>query len=69
MSDADSALGHVRRLWPLWALNDIELNLQAFQECLESVHLNRREVAEHIAPPVTLDETVPFGVVEPPPFQ
>src|SRR5579862_8720592 len=56
--------GDVAGLRALRAVNDLELHCLAFFERSEAVALDGRVVHEDIAASVTLDETVPLGVVE-----
>src|SRR5436190_11748211 len=62
---AGSDLGDVAGLRALGAVDDLEFHRLAFLERTEAVALNSRVVHEDIAAPVTLDESVPLGVVEP----
>ena len=56
----------VRGLLALRSAHDFELNLLAFFEALEAIHLNRAKVCEQIfAAVVRGDEPVTFGVIEP----
>src|SRR5207245_9528242 len=43
----------------------LELHLLPFRERLETVHLDRREVYEHILAALLLNEAVALGVIEP----
>src|SRR5258708_40255157 len=58
-------LGNVAGLRALRTVNDLELHCLTFLERTEAVALDGRVVHEDIAASVTLDETVPLGVVEP----
>ena len=53
------------RLRTFLTLDDIELDLIAFFQCLIAVQLYRRIVDEHIRPVIASDESVSLGVVEP----
>ena len=55
----------VRRVEALFSGADFELYLLSFGESFESVHLNRREVHEHIFAAFLLNEAVSLGVIEP----
>src|SRR5438445_3283031 len=55
----------VRRVKPLLAGFHLELDDLSFRQRLEAVHLDRREVDEHVLAALLLNEAVPFGVIEP----
>src|SRR5688572_18706157 len=55
----------VRCVESLFSGTDLELHLLSLGERLESVHLNRREVHEHIFTAFLLNEAVSLGVIEP----
>jgi hypothetical protein len=61
----DSDLRHVGRVQALFSGTDFELDFLSFCECLEPVHLDRREVYEYIFAAFLLNEAVAFGVIEP----
>src|SRR6267143_5262855 len=55
----------VRGVEPLVPLLHFELHHLTFGERLEAVHLNRREMHEHVFATFLLNEAVSFGVIEP----
>jgi hypothetical protein len=56
----------VRRLFALGSLDDLEADLLAFLERLETIHLYRREMCKQIlAAFIGRDESIAFRVVEP----
>src|SRR5262249_59447831 len=65
ISEGNLDLGNVAGLRAFGTVNDLELHCLAFLERPEPVALNGRVVHEDIAASVTLDESVPLGVVEP----
>src|SRR5215208_5161533 len=50
---------------PLLTSPDLELDFLPFREGLEAVHLNRREVDEHVLATLLLNEAVALGIIEP----
>src|SRR5437764_5698856 len=56
---------YLLRLRALLALRDFELDALPVLERLVAVHLDRREVDEHVLPPVDRDESVALLAVEP----
>src|SRR5437764_15359358 len=56
---------YLLRLRALLALRDFELDALPVLERLVPVHLDRREVDEHVLPPVDRDEAVALLAVEP----
>src|SRR5215210_443130 len=60
-SDADD----VRRVKPLVAALDLELDELSLGEGLETLHGDGGEMHEHILPTLLLNEAVPLGVIEP----
>src|SRR2546423_14906453 len=56
---------YLLRLRALLALRDFELDALPVLERLVAVHLDRREVDEHVLPPVDRDEAVALLAVEP----
>src|SRR6266581_3129283 len=55
----------VRGVEPFVPLLHFELHHLTLGERLEAVHLNRREVHEHVFAAFLLNEAVPLGVIEP----
>src|SRR5690348_17401487 len=62
---ASAHLDHVGRLRPLLPLHDLELDLVALGERLESRSLDRAVVHEHVGATFTRDEAETLRVVEP----
>jgi hypothetical protein len=50
---------------PLVALLHFELHDLTLGERLEAVHLNRREMHEHVFAALLLNEAIAFGIIEP----
>src|SRR2546421_11895724 len=50
---------------PFIPLLHVELHHLTFGERLETVHLNRREMHEHVFAAFLLNETISLGVIEP----
>src|SRR5436309_903982 len=55
----------VRRVQPFLPSEHFEFHGLTLGECLEAIHLNRREMHEHVLAAFLLDETIPLRVVEP----
>src|SRR5207249_1691794 len=60
-----SSPSDVRRVKAFLAGADLELDFLSLGKSLESVHLDRREVNEHVFAAFLLNEAVPLGVIEP----
>tara|TARA_B100001013_G_C24370587_1_gene348019 strand:- start:295 stop:606 length:312 start_codon:yes stop_codon:yes gene_type:complete len=56
---------HVLSLEPLGALSDLEFNLIALCQRLESVSLDRGKMNEYVLAPVLLDKSEALAVVKP----
>src|SRR5205814_102947 len=56
---------HVRGVQPFVASLHLELHYLPFSERLEAVHLDGREVHEHVLAALLFNEAVPLGVIEP----
>src|SRR5947207_14771678 len=54
---------HVRGVQPFVASLHLELHYLPFSERLEAVHLDGREVHEHVLAAVLFNEAVPLGVI------
>src|SRR5882672_3076917 len=59
------AAHHVRGVEPLVTLLHFELHHLAFGERLEAVHLDGREMHEHVLATLLLNEAVALGIIEP----
>src|SRR6266496_2225315 len=55
----------VRRVQPFVASLHLELHHLPFSERLEAVHLDGREVHEHVLAALLFNEAVPLGIIEP----
>src|SRR3982751_6504982 len=60
-SDAD----HVRRVKPLVAALDLELDELSLGEGLETLHRDGGEVNEDVLPSLLLNEAIALGIIEP----
>src|SRR5690606_26791490 len=60
-----SALRDVGGVQPLVAVLNLEFDSLSFLQRLESVHLDCREVHEHIVSALLFDEAISLGVIEP----
>jgi hypothetical protein len=58
-------LGYVFSLEALGSLLDFKLDKLAFVQRFVSIHLDRGEVNEDVLSRLALDETIPFGSIEP----
>src|SRR5207249_12004800 len=56
---------HVRRVQPFVASLHLDLHHLPFSERLEAVHLDGREVHEHVLAALLFNEAVPLGIIEP----
>src|SRR2546430_13357975 len=56
---------HVRGVQPFVASLYLELHHLPFSERLEAVHLDGREVHEHVLAALLFNEAVPLGIIEP----